>query len=549
VTEVRGLTLTDQSESSRGLRHYVEVLWRRKWLVIGALIIIPAIVLVFSLQQPTEYSATARVMALSQSPSISVAVGANVDLSRPDERELQTLASFVVTREIAGRAAEQLGWSVRPATVMDAVTAEADPSANVINVTAVWGDAQGAADLANAFATEFILWRQETLQKSLDSAIKQIDEQIELTDPDSVERTTLTERRGQLEVLKPLVSGGLTMGEAAQPPDAPSSPKPLRDAALAFAAALVFGVGLAFLRDSLDVRLHSAGEIAEHTSLPILAEIPELGRHGRRAGKLVVLDDPRGPGAESYRFLRTNLEFINFNRDAKVVLVSSPLPGQGKSTTIANLAIALLRADKRVAIVDADLRRPSLHRFFQTANLRGVSDVVSGASSLADATQSLAFDSSAAASAPGSSPVSVRITTLARAAPTLGAGRKPGGTGGGRGGADRSGLLLLPSGPIPPNPGEIVGSQQFGDILRELGKEADYVLVDAPPMFAVGDAGAMAPWVDGLLVVLRLEQTTADTIAHVEEFFTRTHTRPLGIIVTGVRRTDKGAYYTERYYT
>ena len=548
MTEVRGLTLTDQSKSSRGLRHYVEVLWRRKWLVIGALIIIPAIVLAMSLQQPTEYSATARVMALSQSPSISVAVGANVDLSRPDERELQTLASFVVTREIAARAAEELGWSVPPATLMEAVTAEADPSANVINVTAVWSDAEGAADLANAFATEFILWRQQTLQKSLDNAIEQIDEQIALTDPGSAERTTLTERRGQLEVLKPLVSGGLTMGEAAQPPDSPSSPKPLRDAALAVVAALVFGVGLAFLRDSLDVRLHSAGEIAAHTTLPVLAEIPELTRHGRRAGKLVVLDDPRGPGAESYRFLRTNLEFINFNRDAKVILVSSPLPGQGKSTTIANLAIALLRADKRVAIVDADLRRPSLHRFFQTANLRGVSDVVSGASSLADALQSLAFDGSAA-SALGSSPVNIRITTSARAVPKRGTGRGQGGADGEQGGVDRPGLLLLPSGPIPPNPGEIVGSQQFGDILRELGKEADYVLVDAPPMFAVGDAGAMASWVDGLLVVLRLDQTTADTVAHVEDFFTRTPSRPLGIIVTGVRRTDKGAYSMERYYT
>ena len=542
--------MTDQSESSGGVRHYVEVLWRRKWLIIAALVIIPAIVLGVSLRQPTEYSATARVMAQSQSPSISVAVGAPVDLSQPDERELQTLASFVVTREIAQRAAEQLGLSVRPVTLMEQVTAEADPSANVINVTAVWADAKGAADLANAFATQFILWRQETLQKSLDSAIDQIDEQIALTKPDSIERTALTERRGQLEVLKPLVSGGLAVGEAAQPPNRPSSPKPLRNTALAVAAALVFGVGLAFLRDSLDVRLHSAKEISEHTDLPVLAEIPELPRRSRGANGLVVLDDPRSPGAESYRFLRTNLEFINFNRDARVILVSSPLPGQGKSTTIANLAIALLRADKRVAIVDGDLRRPSLHRFFRTTNVRGVSSVVSGSLSLVDATQSLTLDGSARMASPGSPLASARITTLARAPSTIGASTLAvTGADGQQGAGDDLGLLLLPSGPVPPNPGEIVGSQQFGEILREFGRDADYVLVDAPPMFAVGDAAAMASSVDGLLVVLRLDQTTAETIAHVEDFFTRTPVRPLGIVVTGVRRTDKGSYYTERYYT
>jgi len=539
--------LTDQSQSTEGLHQYVEVVRRRKWLIIGALVIIPAIVLGVTLQQPTRYSATARVMAQSQSPSVSVAVGTSIDLSQPDERELQTLASFVVTREIAVRAAEQLGWPGRPATLMKDVTAEAEPSADVINVTAVRPTPQGAASLANAFASQFMLWREENLQKSLDEAILQIGEQIALATPDSVERKTLIERRGQLEVLKPLVSGGLTFGEAAQPPSVPSSPKPLRNAALGVAAALVFGVGLAFLRDSLDVRLHSAKEIAEHTSLPVIAEIPEFSRHEGSAGKLVVLDDPHSPGAESYRFLRTNLEFINFNSDVKVIVITSPMPSQGKSTTIANLAIALLHADKRVAVVDGDLRRPSLHRFFQIANSRGVTNVVSGALSLADAAQTLTFNGPVRTSAATSTPANGKITTLAKALPTAGAsGRKAAGADDEQGALGELKLFMLPSGPLPPNPGEIVGSQQFGRILRELGKEADYVLVDAPPMFAVGDAAAMASWVDGLIVVLHLKDTTADTIKRVEDFFTRTPTPALGVVVTGVRRTAKGKYYTDR---
>jgi len=534
--------LTDQIQPAEGPRRYLEVLWRRKWFIIVALVVIPAAVVTVSLRQPTRYSATARMMAQSQSPSISVAVGTNLGLSQPNERELQTLASFAVTREIATRAAKDLGWADAPAGLMKKVTAEADPSADVINVTAEWRTPEGAADLANAFARQFLLWRQETLQKSLDDAIVQLDERISATRAGSAERTALVERRGQLEVLKPLVSGGLTIGEAAQPPTTPSSPKPLRDTAVAVAAALVLGSGLAFLREALDVRLHSAREIAERISLPVLAEVPEFRRRRQGPGRLIVLDDPRSPGAESYRFLRTNLEFVNFNHDVRTIVVTSPLPSQGKSTTIANLAIALLDAGKRVAVVDADLRRPSLHRTFEVGNTRGVSSVVSGAVRLREGVQRLSFNSSVPVGTPApiSARRSVKVTTLAEG---------PDGSGT-EGGADaqeqqmrRRELVLLPSGPLPPNPGEMVGSQQFGKALQDLGAVADYVLVDAPPMFAVGDTAAMAPWVDGLLVVLRLEETTADTIRHVEDFLARTPTRALGVVITGVHRPSRGKYY------
>ena len=156
---------------------------------------------------------------------------------------------------------------------------------------------------------------------------------------------------------------------------------------MALAASLLLGIGLAFLREALDVKLHSAEEIGERTHLPVIAAIPEFRRSERSADKLVVLDDPRGPTAEAYRFLRTNLDFVDFNHDLKVIMVTSPLPGQGKSTTIANLAIALLRAGKRVAVIEGDLRRPSLHRFFKIANTRGVSSVVSVATPLSEAVQ------------------------------------------------------------------------------------------------------------------------------------------------------------------
>lgn len=216
--------MTDHGQPAEGLHHYVKILRRHRWFILGSMVIIPAVVLAVSLLQPTRYSATARVIAQSQSPSVSVAVGTNLGLSDPDERELQTLASFVVTREIAERVAEEINWSGQATTLMEDVTAEADPAANVINVTAVQPSPDEAAAVANAFANQFLLWYQESLQKSLDEAIDQITEQVRLARPGSTEHATLVERRGQLEVLKPLVSGGLRMGEAAQPPSRPPAP-------------------------------------------------------------------------------------------------------------------------------------------------------------------------------------------------------------------------------------------------------------------------------------------------------------------------------------
>ena len=517
--------MADPDQSSAGLRHYVGILWRRKWIVLLAVIIIPAVVVAVSLTRPTLYSATARIMAVSQSPSVSVAVGTYVDPSKPDEREMQTLASFVVTPEIARSVGTDLGWPDDPELLVSVTKAESDPTADIIAVTAVRPTAQQAAALANAFAARFVLWRKNTQQKALAEAVKLLDEQIALTTNGSPTYAALVERRGQLQVLQALASGGLTIGEAAQPPDRPSSPKPVRDGVLAFAAALVLGVGLAFSRESLDVHLHSADEIAGLTRLPLIAAIPKPLKKEKSRDVLAGLGDPRGPVAEAYRFLRTNLDFVNFNHDVKVVLVTSPLAGQGKSTIIANLAIALIRAGKRVAVVEGDLRRPSLHHSFKITNDRGLTDVVSGALSLSAA---------------------LHVLTLVDTpvAETVGSNRRGGH------GADLQSvatvdakLKVLLAGPLPPNPGEIASSQQMGQIIEALKSDADYVLLDSPPMFVVGDAAAMAAKVDGIVVILRLDETTAETVKGVEDFLDRVPARALGVVVNGVPRGSNDNSY------
>ena len=518
--------MADSAQSSVSLRHYAEVLWRRKWTVIATMVVVTAVVVVVTYLQPTSFTAIARLLVESPSSTLNVATGATLDNTAPDDREIQTLSSFVVTSEVGTRALAGLGWQGTPRDYADSVRSEADIAANVISVVAQQPTADAASDLANAYAREFVAWRRESQLATVREALVLVNKELADAPPNSASAQSLQERQRQLDAILALTTGGVQVGEAAQPPAAPSSPRPKRNAALALAAGMLLGIGLAFLRESLDVQLHSAEEIGELTHLPVIAAVPEFRKSEKGADRLVVLDDPRGPTAEAYRFLRTNLDFVNFNHDVKLIMVTSPLPGQGKSTTIANLAIALLRAGRRVAVIEGDLRRPSLHRFFKIANTRGVSSVVSGATPLDEAVQRLTFKD------PG-----LTVTTpngrraVAPAVPDEVAA-----------GSDLR-LTLLPSGPLPPNPGEIVTSQQLARILDTLKQETDYVLVDAPPMFAVGDAAAMAAMVDGIIVILRLPETTADTIKSVEEFFTHVTAKPLGIVVTGVPRGGKGKYY------
>jgi succinoglycan biosynthesis transport protein ExoP len=516
------------------LRHYLQILWRRKWIIVETAIVIPLIVVLLSLNQPKRYEATARVMAVTQETVVNAAAGTNLDLPTIDERGLQTLATFVVTPEVVDGALSELGWDTTTADAIAVVTAEADPTADVILITANDADPERAAALANAVAVQFVDWRRQSQRGSIDEAIQLVEQQLKGTPRDTLTYSALLDRRSQLEVIKALVTGDVAVGEAAQVPGTPSSPQPLRNGVLAFAAAFILGIGLAFVRESLDVKVHTVDDIADALDVPLLGTVSQFKSDERGPGRMVALEDPRSPAAEMYRFLRTNLEFVNFDRQAKTVLVTSPQPSQGKSTTIANLAVTLLRAGKKVALVEGDLRRPSLHRFFKVRNALGVTTVVSGATSLDEAVHTLTFTeaSYAANGAEGGGDATPSATGAAV--------------------ESASGELhldVLTSGPVPPNPGEIVTSDQLSSILAELRRYHDYVLVDAPPMFVVGDAATLAGRVDGVIVILRFNETTTGTLAAVDEFVKRIPARTLGVVVTGVPQRAHGrSYHYDAYY-
>jgi len=217
--------------------------------------------------------------------------------------------------------------------------------------------------------------------------------------------------------------------------------------------------------------------------------------------KLVTLSDPRSPGAEAYRSLRTNLEFSSLDEPLRTMVVTSPAPEAGKSTTLANLAVALAQAGKQVILVDCDLRRPSLHDIFGIANTAGLTSVI-----LDDTT----------------STPPLRETGVA-------------------------GLRLLTSGPLPPNPAELLGSRRMAGLIQTLREQADMVLFDAPPVIAVTDAAILASQVDGVLLVLNAGVTRREHAQRARVALDKVNARLVGTVLNNVKLdTSLYGYYSNQ---
>lgn len=210
------------------------------------------------------------------------------------------------------------------------------------------------------------------------------------------------------------------------------------------------------------------------------------------SGALIMLGDPHSAAAEAYRSLAANLQFAYADRQVQTIGVTSAAAGEGKSTTVANLAIALAQTGRRVIVIDADLRRPGQHTLFGLERDEGLASVLLG-----DNTQLPLRDTAAA------------------------------------------GVRLLPSGPLPANPLEVLGSRRFDQVLALTRAQADFVLVDAPPAGALADAAVLAPRLEGMLLVVSAGRTKRDMARRAREQLDRVNANLLGVVLTDVRGDDK----------
>jgi Mrp family chromosome partitioning ATPase len=425
-----------------------------------------------------------------------------------------------------------------PQQFLDSTSVVPGTNADTLTFHATNHDAALASRVAAAYARAYVAYRLEVETAPIEAARHGLDERLRDTPKDSPLYNGLVEKDQtlqELEALKTSDASVIRAGDAALQ----TAPKTARNVLLGLVLGLALGVGLAFLREALDTRLRSSEAIAEHLDLPLLARLPEPPKKLRELNHLAMVDDPTGVQAEAFRMLRTNIEFSALGREIQTIMVTSAVEREGKSTTLANLAVAMARAGQRVVLVDLDLRRPFVDKFFDLSGRAGITNLVVGHLTVDEALVPVELPSIAdrAGATASALTASGQIKILAN--------------GNGRAHAEPSGSLnVLPTGPVPPDPGEFVGTAQLTAVLEELRDVADVVLIDAPPLFHVGDGLALSSKVDAVIAVTRMDVVRRPMLAELRRLLGMMPATKLGFVVTGAEAEESygyGGYYHEGY--
>jgi capsular exopolysaccharide synthesis family protein len=494
-------------EETQGIeiKALVAVLRKRKWSVILALCLAVAAATAYIRTATPIYEAGTRLLVSPLPLPDSLAL---------QPVDVQTEAQLIRSEQVATRVSAALSNQATPSTLLtgisiDSVTATvpfAAPGPQVLVLIFKSPDPVLAADAVNEFADKYMKFRAKRALETFQSEEKIVQKRIEVVteeldqvtaglaeataDEDAPLATALDSQRAslvarltvlqqRLDDLQPsslVKSGGVQLLQAAITPSAPASPNRPRVMLLCVLLGLGLGVGLALLRERLDDRFHSRADVEEVLRVPALGSIPmyKTGKRGRF--KPAVLTDPSSPTSEAYRTLRTNLEFTAAQHDLRSIVVSSAAAGEGKSATSANLGIALAQAGRRVILLSADLRRPTLERYFGLEAPIGLSTLlISNQCSLAEVIKDVGIPN----------------------------------------------LRVIPCGPVPPSPAELLTTHRLATVIKALESKADFVLIDSPPILAVTDAAILASRASGALLVVEAASTHRSASKQAREQLSR----------------------------
>jgi len=562
--------MTTQSNEGLSLGSYFGVIARWKWLILAITVVVGAAGGAYTWTRTPMYAASAQLLYVQQL-GIASALGQDQVDQTLQQADIGSVPAVVSSAVVGAQAAQLLngknmsaGYSTNVALTTDTSTSG---YSSVVSIGATSSDPRTAALAANAYAAAFVAWRRDSERARVNQEIIAVQSQLATyattTQKASADYATLQQNLLNLQLSQKSVTGDFSVISPASPPSTPFSPRKTRTLLIAIVLGLVLGCGLAFLLEQLDTRVRDEDQVTDLLGLSVLGHLPPLARGAGEGGVVQMLINPFGLMAEAVRVLRGNLDFMGVDGEVRSLLISSSVQGEGKSMTACNLAASMALAGKRVVLVDADLRRPRIHDYLGIANNAGLSSVIAHRAELADALVSVTLDKVPAPGDDGRSAPGVRVRDAAVRVFSA-AGSEPGfDTSAGRAlshdvfagrdavwpaSADDDPVLrVLPSGPLPPNPGEMVASRRFAEIIDELCADADLVLIDTPAMLSVGDTAPMAAKADALVFVVNTTLVRRPLLERAHAQLAKLPCRKLGLIIISNKRAH-GPYYGYHYH-
>ena len=494
-----------------GLRQHTLTLRRGAPIVVVATLLFAALAFFVSNRQQPLYEASADVFVDTKYVGSSLAdVGQS---SVQPERVMDTQARVARVPAIVTPALPRGSTRAERNLLLARSSVIADPKADLLTFTVSDPSRARAARLTNAYARSYTRYRRKLDEGALRRAQLQAEGQLSaLRDrgqTDSSLYADLVARNQELRTREGLLDSVAQLGRPAEAA-VQIQPHPVRNGILGAIIGLLLGIGLVFVFEALNTRVRTDTDVEALLGMPLLGRLPEPPKNLRAGNQLVMLATPDAPETEAFQLLATNIEFTNLDRGAKTFMVTSANPAEGKSTTIANLAVTFARSGKRVILVDLDLRRPVLHQFFGLDSRPGITEVVLGRSWLERALVKIPIQ------------------------PARSAQRDPDDDS-----EEMAGTLeILRAGPLPPNASEFVRSQALSDVLMRLEDRADIVLVDAPAMLAVSDAINLTPKVDAVIVLTKIPTVRRAAAQELRRILDNAPVAKVGFVLTGAADGD-----------
>lgn len=515
------------------IRRYIIMLQRWAWLIVVGAVVAGGTAYLINVNTRPIYQASARLL-IDEAPESG---GNEYAQALFEERLATTYVELLALYPVLSETVERLNLDMDPGQLKNRLNVSASSQAQIIIISVEDEDPTRAALIANTVGDVFMDLNQEresarfaasiasyeeqmeTLQAEISAVERQI---IELGEPDTAEEqvklaeletarreaqiryTEAFNTRESLRVEQARISNNLIPVEPARTPDSPIRPRVRTNTILGAAVGAILALGVVFLVEYMDDAIKSPEQVRQVADVSTLAAIHHIRGNGSGLDSwLVTHHSPRAPVSEAFRMLRTNLNFSAVDEALRTIVVTSSSPGEGKSTISANLAVVMAQTGKQVILVDSDLRRPMQHQLFGLSNNHGLT------STLLDP----------------ETPIEHQLQP-----------------------AKVQGLRVLTSGPIPPNPAELLNSQRMDQIVRLLENEADIIIFDTPPVLSVADATILAPKVSGCVLVVDAGRTRPQVLSQAVERLRNANTHLLGAVLNQLKVRGSGYYYDYYLY-